>query len=60
MLWNLLGLVCTIYSAVEIARCWRLADGGAASCFGAVDVRTGRPLRVTLDRRTRDRGQLGR
>jgi hypothetical protein len=56
MPWIAIGAVCVLYTAWELARAWpREAFEPSLPRFGAVDASSGRPLDVTLDRRTRGR-----
>ena len=51
-----LGIGCVLYTAAEIFRLSRLAQPIAAEdvVFGAVDIETGNPVSVTVDRRVRN------
>jgi len=54
-IWTLLGLGCLAYTAAELAMACAGRSKAPAAHFGAVDVESGRPLHVVVDRRARDR-----
>ena len=60
MLWILLGTACAIYTTVELMRAGRAQSPSAGACFGALDLDSGRPLEVVIDRRTRTDARLTR
>ena len=54
--WTLLGIACVAYTLMELAAVCAKPSAKPAAGFGAVDVESGRPLRVVVDRRcSRDR-----
>jgi hypothetical protein len=60
MLWILLGTACAIYTTAELMLAGRAQSPSAGSCFGALDLESGRPLEVVIDRRTRTDPRLPR